>query len=147
MTPRMNIAALAPDLFRSILDLDRMIRESGLDSQLLHLVKLRASQINGCAYCVDLHSAEALADGIPPQKLHLLAVWRESSLFSEQERAALQWTESLTHIADTGAPDGDFDAVKAVFSESEVGKLTVAIGAINMLNRMGVAARLEHPTR
>lgn len=147
MTPRMNIAAEAPALYRTIRAMDGQIRESGLDPALLHLVKLRASQINGCAFCVDMHVQEALEIGVPAQKLHLVAAWRESPIFTTKERAALRWTESLTHISATGAPDGDYEAVRAEFSEAELAVLTVAIGAINMLNRMGVAARLQHPNR
>ena len=126
-------------------DLDSAVRKSGLDAHLLHLVKLRASQINGCAYCVDLHVKEALADGIPPQMLHLLTVWRKSPLFSERERAMLEWTESLTLVSQTGVPDYAYDTVRAVFSEEEIGQLAIAIGTINIWNRIAVSSRMLHP--
>ncbi len=145
MEPRMNIAELAPELYRSVAALDAAVRKSGLDSRLLHLVKLRASQINGCAFCVDMHVKESLADGIDPQVLHLVAVWRESPFFDARDRAALEWTESVTLVAQTGVPDAAWQAVRAVFSEVEVAQLTVAIGTINIWNRIAVSSRVQHP--
>lgn len=145
MQPRLNIAQLAPELYRAVAQLDGAVKKSGLGSRLLHLVKLRASQINGCAFCVDLHVKEALADGLDPQVLHLLSVWRESPFFDSRDRAALEWTESVTLIAQTGVPDAAFDAVRAVFSEAEIAQLTVAIGTINIWNRIAVSSRLVHP--
>lgn len=145
MQPRMNIPNLAPELFRSVLTLDGTVNASGLDPDLLHLVKIRASQINGCAYCVDMHVKESLTDGMDTQKLHLVATWRESPFFDARERAALEWTESVTLIADTGVPDAAYEAVRAEFSEAELAKLTVAIGTISLLNRIAVASRTQHP--
>jgi AhpD family alkylhydroperoxidase len=129
MRTRFRIADLAVELHNAAQALDSAIRSSGLDPDLLHLVKLRASQINGCAFCVDLHVKESLADGIDPQKLHLVAAWRESPVFSARERAALAWTESVTLISATGVPDADYEAVRAEFSDVEVAQLTVAIGS------------------
>ncbi|QGM46249.1 carboxymuconolactone decarboxylase family protein [Methylocystis heyeri] len=145
MERRMNIAEAAPALYGVVRDLDLAVRKSGLDPQLLHLLKLRASQINHCAYCVDLHVRESLADGVAPQKLHLLAVWRESPLFDERERAVLEWTESVTLAAETGIPDEAWKKVRAVLSEAEIGRLTVAIGMINLWNRIAVGSRMSHP--
>lgn len=145
MQPRMNIPNLAPDLFNSVMGLDRAIRASEIDRDILHLVKLRASQINGCAYCVDIHVKESLADGLDAQKLHLVSTWRESPFFTARERAALEWTDSVTRISDTGVPDSAYEAVRAAFSEAEIAQLTVAIGTINLLNRIAVSSRTPHP--
>ena len=144
MSARMNIPRLAPDLYRAVSALDAAVTQSGLDSRLLHLVKLRASQINGCAYCVDLHVKEALADGLDPQLLHLVSVWHESPLFDARDRAALDWTESVTLLAATGVPDAVHAQARAVFTEAEVARLTVAIGTINLWNRIAVSSRLQH---
>lgn len=145
MQPRLNISQLAPELYRAVAQLDGLVKKSGLDNRLLHLVKLRASQINGCAFCVDLHVKEALADGLDPQMLHLVSVWRESPFFDGRDRAALEWTESVTLLAQTSVPDSTFTAVSAVFSETEIAQLTVAIGTINIWNRIAVSSRLVHP--
>jgi AhpD family alkylhydroperoxidase len=145
MHPRMNIAQLAPGLYRGVASLDEAVKKSGLDCRILHLVKLRASQINGCAFCVDLHVKEALADGLNPHMLHLVAVWRESPFFDARDRAALEWTESVTLAAQTGVPDGAYEAVRTAFSETETAQLTIAIGTINIWNRIAVSARMQHP--
>lgn len=144
MSLRFDITRETPDLFNAVLKLNAAVEGSGLDSSLLHLVKLRASQINGCAYCVQMHTEEALNDHVPVHKLHLLPVWREAPGFSERERAALAWTESLTRVAETNVPDSAFDAVRQVFSKKEISELTVAIGLINIWNRIAVSARTEH---
>lgn len=145
MSARMNIADLAPDLYKAVRALDAAVTKSGLDGRLLHLVRLRASQINGCAYCVDLHVKEALADGIDARTLHLVAVWRESPLFDARDRAVLEWTESVTLAAQTGIPDAAYDVVRSVFTDSEIAKLTIAIGTINIWNRIAVSSRMQHP--
>lgn len=145
MQPRMNIPALAPGLFKAVLALDQAVKASEIDPDLLHLVKVRASQINGCAYCVDMHVKESLADGLDAQKLHLVSTWRESPFFSQRERAALEWTESVTLIADTAVPDSAYEAMSAEFSEVEIAQLTVAIGTINIWNRIAVSSRTQHP--
>lgn len=146
MSARMNIAILAPDLYKAVRALDGMVMKAGIDSRLLHLIKLRASQINGCAYCVDLHVKEALADGIDAQTLHLVAVWRESPLFDERDRAALEWTESVTLVASTGIPDTTYNIVRSKFTEADIAVLTVAIGTINIWNRIAVSSRTQHPS-
>ncbi|WP_316185500.1 MULTISPECIES: carboxymuconolactone decarboxylase family protein [unclassified Bradyrhizobium] len=145
MHPRMNIAALAPDLYQAVRALDGAVSKSGLDKRSLHLLKLRASQINGCAYCVDLHVKDALADGMDAQLLHLVAVWRESPFFDARDRAVLEWTESVTLAAQSGIPDTAYEAVRAVFPETDIAKLTIAIGTINVWNRIAVSSRTQHP--
>ncbi len=145
MQARMNIAQLAPDVYRAAAAMEDSVRKSGIDSRLLHLVKLRASQINGCAFCVDMHSKESLADGLNPQMLHLVSVWRESPYFDARDRAALEWTESVTLTAQSGVPDAAYDAMRAVFTDAEIAKLTFAICMINVWNRVAVAARFQHP--
>jgi len=141
---RLNVSQVTPDLYAAVLALDTKVKQSGIDLDLLHLIKLRASQINGCAYCVDMHVKESLADGMPAQKLHLVSVWRESPLFDDRERAVLEWTESLTLIAQTGAPDSAYETVRAHFSEEQIAQLIVAIGTINIWNRIAVSSRLVH---
>jgi len=145
MTMRMDYRKSAPDLLNAVGALNRAVDGSGLDKSLLHLVKLRASQINGCAFCLDMHVKEARRDGEVEQRLHLVAAWRESPLFTPRERAALQWTEALTLLAQSRAEDGDYEPLKAHFSDAEIVKLSVAIGMINLWNRLAVGFRAEHP--
>lgn len=144
MEPRMNVAEAAPALYAAVRALDGAVMKSGLEKRLLHLVKLRASQINGCAYCIDMHVKESLADGIPAQHLHMLAAWRESPLYSPRDRAALEWIESVTLISQTGIPDSAYAAVTTEFSPEEIAKLTIAIGTINVWNRIAVSSRMLH---
>lgn len=144
MKQRLNVSAVAPDLYKAVLALDTAVKNSGIDLNLLHLIKLRASQINGCAYCVDMHVKESLADGIPAQKLHLVSVWRESPLFDDRERAVLEWTEAVTLIARTGAPDAAYDGLAPYFTEAQIAQLIVAIGTINIWNRIAVSSRVVH---
>ena len=144
MKQRLNVSKASPDLYAAVLALDTAVKQSGIDGNLLHLIKLRASQINGCAYCVDMHVTESLADGITAKKLHLVSVWRESPLFDDRERAVLEWTESLTLISQTGAPDNAYEAVREHFSDEQIAQLIVAIGTINIWNRIAVSSRLVH---
>jgi AhpD family alkylhydroperoxidase len=116
-----------------------------LDKTLLHLVKLRASQINGCAFCLHMHATTARADGETEMRIYLLDAWRESTVYSARERAALAWTEALTDVARTGASDADYQLVEASFDETERVYLTLAIGAINLWNRLQVGLRAVHP--
>ncbi len=137
--------AAAPGAFKAVLALETYVsRDAGLDPALLHLVKLRASQINGCTYCVDMHTREARAYGLGEQWIALVCVWREAAIFSARERAALAWTETVTRIADAGASDADYEEVSTQFSDDEVVKLTVAIGTINVWNRLAVSFRAQH---
>lgn len=145
MQPRMNVAKLAPEAYRAVAALDKTVSTSGLESRLLHLARLRASQINGCAFCVDLHIKEALADGLDSQTLHLVSAWRESPFFTGRDRAALEWTESVTLIAQTGIPDTAYEAVHAVLTEAEIAQLTMVVATINIWNRIAVSSRMQHP--
>ncbi|MFD2105980.1 carboxymuconolactone decarboxylase family protein [Tabrizicola soli] len=143
----MNYFAKAPELMKSVLALNEAVETCGLEKSLLHLIKLRASQINGCSYCVDMHAHEALEDGDSLQRVLLVAAWRESPLFTERERVAFAWTEALTRVADGGVPDALYAAALAQFSESELVKLTVAVSIINTWNRLSVAFHALHPIR
>lgn len=146
MTPRLNDPYhFAPDSLKAMMALETSIKASGLEQSLLELVKIRASQINGCAFCIHMHASAARVRGETEMRLYLLSSWRESSLYSERERAALAWTESLTRLSETGAPDTDYEILKEVFNESEQVNLTFAIGAINLWNRIQVGFRAAHP--
>lgn len=147
MTPRMTDAhKLAEPGIKAMYALESAIKHSPLEPKLLHLIKLRASQLNGCAFCVHLHTKEALKDGEEPTRLYMITAWRESSLYSARERAALAWTESLTKLSETGAPDADWALVEAAFEPAERAWLSLAIGAINVWNRLQVGFRAPHPT-
>ena len=146
MTPRMtNQFALAPAAMKALFALEGTFKASGLESELLELVKLRASQINGCAYCLHMHATDARAQGMDEFRIYMLDGWRESSLYSDRERAALAWTEALTLVAETGAPDADYAMIEQAFSDSECVNLTLAIGAINLWNRLQIGFRAAHP--
>ena len=146
MTPRLEAPfKLAPDAYKAMSALEAAVKASGLETSLIELVKMRASQINGCAFCIHMHSTDARKAGETEMRLYMLNAWRESSLYTPRERAALAWTESLTLITTTGAPDSDYDLVKAEFSDAEQVNLTMLIGAINAWNRLAIGFRLAHP--
>lgn len=145
MKQRLNFFATAPDLMKQVVALNTAVNECGLDHMLLHLIKLRASQINGCSYCVDMHSREAKQDGETEQRLWLVAAWKESPLFSERERMALKWTETVTNIADAGVSAELYAEGLQHFSGEELVKLTVAVGMINTWNRLCVTFHAIHP--
>lgn len=145
MTPRFAPFKVAPELTNALLALETAIAAGGLEHSLGELVKLRASQINGCAVCLHMHTKDARSNGESEMRIYMLNAWRDSPLYTDRERAALAWTESLTRVAKTGAPDADYNLVKAQFSEAEIVNLTVMIGAINLWNRLQVAARAVHP--
>lgn len=145
MKQRLNFFAAAPDLMKQVVALNTAVNECGLDHMLLHLIKLRASQINGCSYCVDMHSREAKQDGETEQRLWLVAAWKESPLFSERERMALKWTETVTNIADAGVSAELYAEGLQHFSGEELVKLTVAVGMINTWNRLCVTFHAIHP--
>ncbi|MCW0232648.1 MAG: carboxymuconolactone decarboxylase family protein [Ferrovibrio sp.] len=146
MQPRLtNPHKLAPEGIKAMMALEASFNQSGLEESLRHLVKLRASQINGCAFCIHMHTTDARKHGDSEMRLYMLNAWRESSLYSERERAALAWTEALTLVAQTGAPDADYALVKAQFSDAEQVQLTLLIGAINTWNRLQVGFRAAHP--
>jgi AhpD family alkylhydroperoxidase len=144
MTPRLNAFAAAPALMQSWLDFGKDILQSGLEESLMELVKIRASQINGCAFCLHMHTATARKNGETEERLYLLDAWRESPLYSERERAALAWTEALTLLPDTQAPDDVYAALKKHFTEEEQVKVTLLIVAINGWNRINVGFRAVH---
>ena len=130
-----------PGIIQAMLGLERQVRKAGLDNTLLDIVRMRASQINGCAYCLDMHSKDARANGETEQRLYGLAAWREAPYYSARERAALEWTEAITLVAETHAPDEVFERVREQFSEDELLHLTLAIVAINGWNRLNIAAQ------
>ena len=141
MTMRLNYGVVAPEAIKAMMGLEQAVKDMGLEPTLVHLIKLRASQINGCAYCIDLHNREARADGESQQRLDLISVWRETNFFNEREKAALAWTEALTLISETHAPDKDYETLAAVFDERERVAVTLAISAINGWNRIAIGFR------
>lgn len=141
---RIDIAAVAPGAYRALTGVEAYLRSSGLDHRLRELVKVRASQINGCAFCLHMHSGEALRQGETAQRLVLLDGWRESSLYAAGERAALAWTECLTRVAERGAPDEAYEALAGHFPLAEIADLTTMIGMINLWNRLMVGFAARH---
>ncbi len=145
MNTRIDPYAAGPDAIKAMLALENYVQNAGLEYALVELVKTRASQINGCAYCIHMHTTDARAAGETEERLHLLNAWRESSLYSARERAALAWTEALTLVSESHAPDSDYDAATLQFSEKELVDLTLLICAINSWNRIAVGFRSQHP--
>jgi AhpD family alkylhydroperoxidase len=141
MTARLDYRKFAKEPIKALLDMETYVAQCGLDHKLLHMIKLRASQINGCAYCIDMHWKDARAAGESDQRLYGLDAWRESPYYNDRERAALEWTESLTLIAATHAPDEAFAVVKTQFSDKEIVDLTYAISTINAWNRIAISMR------
>ncbi|CAM5596167.1 AhpD family alkylhydroperoxidase [Aquamicrobium terrae] len=147
MKPRLDYYSKVPELMKAQLALNKAVEESGLERSLLHLVKLRASQINGCSYCVDMHAHEARTDGESEQRLYLVAAWKESPLFTERERAAFAWTEAVTEISQNGVSDALYAEAREQFSEEDLVKLTMAVAVINTWNRLSVTFHAIHPVR
>jgi AhpD family alkylhydroperoxidase len=145
MTPRLNPYAVAPESVKPLVAFLNSANEAGLEHSLVELVKIRASQINGCAYCLHMHSAEARRAGETSERLDLLAAGRESPLYGARERAALAWTEALTLVAETRAPDQDYGGLDPWFTDVEKVKLTMLIVAINGANRLAIGFRAVHP--
>ena len=145
MQPRLNPFKFAPDTVKAAQAFEQHLANSGLEQSLYHLVKTRASQINGCAFCIHMHTRDARAHGETEERLYLLDAWRESPLYSDRERAALAWTEALTLISETHAPDDVYDEVRKYFSEQETVNLTMLIGMINLWNRFAIGMRNVHP--
>lgn len=141
MKARLDFRKASPQGDKAMMGLHMFVRNCGLDHSLLELVKLRASQINGCAHCIDMHSKELRADGESEQRLYLLSAWRESPFYSERERAALAWTEAVTLVANSQVPDDVYEQARAQFSEEELVNLTLALVAINGANRLNIAFR------
>ena len=141
MNARTDFYAASPDAVKALIALEVAVNKLGLEPALLELVKLRASQINGCAFCVDMHTTDARKTGETERRLHGVSVWRETPFFTERERAALAWTEALTQISLTRAPDADYELVKTQFTPKEQVDLTLAISTINSWNRFAVGFR------
>ncbi|RFP17604.1 carboxymuconolactone decarboxylase family protein [Duganella sp. BJB488] len=145
MNARIDFYNASPDAMKAMIALEVAVNKLGLEAPLLELVKLRSSQINGCAYCVDMHTTDARKAGETERRLHGVAVWRETPFFTERERAALAWTEALTRLAATHAPDADYELLRAQFSPKEQVDLTLAINTINGWNRLAVGFRKMPP--
>src|SRR6185503_11056316 len=143
MTPRLNPAALSPELYKAFYAFTQAVGKGSLDRSLRDLVHIRASQINGCAFCLDMHIKEATIHGERPLRLHHLAIWRESPLFSPRERAALAWTESVTKLGEHGVPDEIYEEARVQFSEKELAELTFIVVEINGWNRLSIAFRSQ----
>jgi AhpD family alkylhydroperoxidase len=141
MQARIDLRHVTPGIIQAMLGLERQVHAAGLDRGLLDLVRMRASQINGCAYCLDMHSKDARANGETEQRLYALNAWRETPYYSAGERAALEWTEALTLVSETHAPDEVYERVREQFSENELVHLTLAIVSINGWNRLNIAAQ------
>ncbi|WP_416796325.1 carboxymuconolactone decarboxylase family protein [Ciceribacter azotifigens] len=145
MQQRFDFAKVSPDSYKAVLALEQYVRNCGLEPRHIHLLKLRASQINGCAYCVDMHVKEARHDGLSEQWINLVCAWRESPLYDARERALLEWTEAVTNVAQTRVPNTSYEEIRKQFSDEEVVKITTAIGTINVWNRLCVSFRSQHP--
>ena len=141
MNARIDLMHVNPGILHAMLGLERQVRKGGLERRLLDLVCMRASQLNGCAYCLDMHSKDARAEGETEQRLYGLDAWRETPYYSARERAALEWTEALTLVSETHVPDDVYDRVREQFSEDELVHLSLAIVSINGWNRLNIAAR------
>ncbi len=146
MQTRLNPYTTAPEVMKPMIDLEAAFKKASIEHAIIELVKIRASQINGCAYCLHMHTKDARAAGETEARIYLLSAWRESRLYTVRERAALEWTEALTLVAETHAPDEAYEAVKAQFSPKEIVELTMLIGAINTWNRIAIVGfRSVHP--
>jgi AhpD family alkylhydroperoxidase len=142
---RLDAYKTAPAAMKLLQEVEAYLHKTTLGPQLIELVKMRASQINGCAYCLDMHSKVLRKGGESEQRIYLLNGWRESPLYTPRERAALAWTEALTRIAETQAPDADYEELRRHFDDKEVVDLTTLIGMINLWNRLAISLRYEHP--
>ena len=146
MTPRLDIHSVDPKAHQAVLAMERYVSDSGLDPRLYELVKIRASQLNGCAFCLDMHARDARAAGEGQRRLDILSAWREApELFSDKERAAFAFTEAVTRIGDDGVPDAVWDDVAAQFDETSIVHLLMAVATINVWNRLAVATHQQLP--
>ncbi|MEO8168892.1 MAG: carboxymuconolactone decarboxylase family protein [bacterium] len=141
MERRLNYSNIAPNGYQAMRNLDDYVKTSGLELSLLELVKLRSSQINGCAYCLDMHTKDARANNESEQRLYALSAWRETPFYTDRERAALAWTETVTQVAETHVPDDAYEHTRKYFSEKELVDLTLAIIVINGWNRLAISFR------
>ncbi len=142
MEPRIDVASVAPGVYKAMAGLEVYLRHCGLEESLLHLLKLRTSQINGCAFCLDMHWKDLKSIGESDQRLYSLDAWRETPFYSDRERAAFAWTEAVTKVTEGHVPDEVFERVRAQFSEKEIADLTLAVVAINSWNRISIATRV-----
>lgn len=147
MKPRLNPYQAAPEAMKSIGALEAYVQSSGLEPSLIELVKTRASQINGCAFCLHMHTRDARAHGETEERLYLLDAWRESPLYTERERAALAWTEAVTLVSRTHVPDTVYEEVRKQFAEGELVNLTHLVATINAWNRIAISFRSVHPVK
>ena len=145
--PRLDVTKVSPDLFKAMASLEKYVEASGLEQKLLDLVKIRASQINGCAYCIVMHTNDARKHGENDEWMHLLNAWDEAPIYSARERAALAWTEAVTKISDGHVPDGVYYEARHHFSEKELVDLTAAVIAINAWNRAAISFRATPPLK
>ncbi len=141
MEERIHYLKVSSGAYDTLLDLEKYLHECGLEEPLLNLIKLRASQINGCAYCLDMHWKDLRAIGESEQRLYSLDAWKESPYYTDRERAALAWTEAVTRVSETHVPDEVYEEAKKQFSEKELADLTLAVATINMWNRLAIAGR------
>jgi len=139
MSQRLNYFEQSPELTRKLFEFGQIEKNGSLGNTLIDLVNIRASQLNGCAFCLDMHCKEAKIHGEQELRLYHVAIWRESQLFSEKERAALEWTEAVTRLSEHGVPDEVYERVRAQFSEAQISELTFAVGMINMWNRLNIS--------
>lgn len=147
MQQRLNPYKVAPEIMKPLVDLEAAIKASGLEHSLIELVKTRASQINGCAFCIHMHTRDARAAGETEERLYLLSAWHESPLYTDRERAALAWTEALTLISEAHVSDELYEEVSASFSEAEIVRLTMLVAAINAWNRIAISFQFVHPVK
>ncbi len=146
MEQRLDYRGFAPEPVQAMIALEKYIANCGLDHRFVHLLKLRASQINGCAFCIDMHSIDARAAGETEQRLYALNAWRETPFFTDRERAGLAWIEAITLVAQTHVPDAVYDEARAHFSEKEIFDLTFIASTINAWNRIAIATRTQAGT-
>lgn len=141
MSLRVNYPQLSPESYKHLFALEKSLTGSPVDKKILELIKIRVSQMNGCLFCLDMHTKESRLHGERELRIHHLQMWRESDLFTMKEKVALEWAERLTQIPHTGVEDSEFQRAREIFSEKELADLTFAVGTINMWNRLGVAFR------
>lgn len=147
MKARLSPHKVAPDIMKALGALEAAVMASGLEKSLIELVKTRASQINGCAFCIHMHTRDARALGETEERLYLLSTWRESPLYTDRERAALAWTESVTLVSQTNVPDDVYEQLRGSFSDEEIVKLTMLVATINAWNRIAISFRFIHPVK
>ncbi|HEY3991745.1 MAG TPA: carboxymuconolactone decarboxylase family protein [Ktedonobacteraceae bacterium] len=143
MTTRLNYIKTAPGAYRAMSQLEQYVKQCGLEKSLVELIKIRASQLNGCGYCLDMHTKDARLAGESEQRIYLLSAWREAPFYTERERAALEWAETLTLVANNQVPDEIYERVKPHFTDEELVNLSVAIVTINAWNRLAISFRSE----